>query len=123
MTRSQLGFLCTYTLLSMFFMWGTFHTPDPEGSAIDAFIGVSGTCIVAPFWFLYRGRVPFLLVVLLVVVWVLCSLQVRAVSCRMAGIWAVHWWDHLNSLWLSIPGLIVVVMKAVLECRAKKNLS
>ncbi|HEY3328452.1 MAG TPA: hypothetical protein VGK19_00380 [Capsulimonadaceae bacterium] len=108
------------TILSLLLLHsGIDKSGDPEGVIFLSAAGSGLTAAIAPFWLLYRGRIPLIVVVGLIVLWVGASLQVDAIACDIAGIPKTRWWEFTDCLWFAVPGLIYVGLRL----RALKNQS
>lgn len=105
--RQVLVVLTGGSLLALWIVWGGYTTKDAEGMLACALAGGIGVAFAAPFWALFRGRLPIWIALLLVIVALLGVMEFNAWAVETAQDHTVqsHFYEHWYFLLFSIPGL------------------
>lgn len=111
-SKFALGVLILATLFSLW-CFAALLDPSPEAKGVVGGLGTCFVCFVAPFWVLYRGRLPFLGALLLVPIVVLAAVLANMLAWTHVEPQYTHF-SHYNGIqWWTIPGLVYVLMRTL----------
>lgn len=109
--RQAVAVLAGGTLLSLWIIWAGYTTKDAEGVLLCAFAGGVGLTFAAPFWALFRGRLPLWVALLPVAAALYGVLEFNAWAEETAQAHTVHphFYDYWGFLLFSVPGIAALL--------------